>query len=344
MVIFHHLNIQYGLFSTDPSTGWLKPFFELLHDGNLGVNVFFILSGFLITELLLFEEKKSGRISIRHFYLRRAFRILPAYYFYLIVLFTFQLTGQIKISLPSWLTSITFTKYLNWNVDWLTSHAWSLSIEEFFYLLWPLAFYFSAKGRLGIALIFSLISPISKFIFLITEWDFLAVNPLFNRMDAIAIGCILALQKEKVFTGVSAKRKWVITTIFLLFLSWRFLPWMIGKLDITILNHLIDVFYGSIVNILLALIIIFSTRVKDGFWYKFLNSSLMSFLGQISFSLYLWQQFYIFNGNLSINFLPLNLVWLFLTAIFSYYFIEQFFLRIRGRVIRTPEVNFKSKM
>lgn len=310
----------------------LKFFFELLHDGNLGVNVFFVLSGFLITRLLLFEEEYAGAISIRSFYWRRIFRILPAYYFFLLFLLVMQLLDKIQISDSSWLTAITFTKYLNWSQDWFTSHVWSLSIEEFFYLFWPLVFRFSKLVRSRVALLFILISPLSKLIFLFTHWTFLTDVPLFNRMDAIAVGCFFALHRKwfEVFLKALSPRAFGICLF--VFLGCRTLPWILGNFHREALNQLLHIFYGSAINMMIALVLMASTQLKQGIVHSLLNAGPLPFLGRISYSLYLWQQFYLYNGSLRVNSFPLNLIYLFLTALFSWYVIERPFLDWRQRI------------
>lgn len=118
----------------------------ILRMGTFGVDVFFGISGFLITTLLLRERSKNGQISLRNFYLRRSLRIWPLYYatlgFYvLLVIFLQRGTGRDHVFfhfLPGYLT-YTYT----WFAGWATSNAifhfaWSLSVEEQFYVLWAL--------------------------------------------------------------------------------------------------------------------------------------------------------------------------------------------------------------
>src|SRR4051812_24348426 len=133
LVIAYHLKI-YFLYSQGIDLGENLSFFA---DGNLGVNVFFIISGFLITSLLLEEERMNSTISLKNFYIRRTIRIFPAYYFMLAVYFILQLCQVIHIGPSSWFTAVTYTKYFNADQDTVTAHAWSLSVEEHFYLLWP---------------------------------------------------------------------------------------------------------------------------------------------------------------------------------------------------------------
>ena len=127
--------------------------FSFMPGGYVGVDVFFVISGFLITSLLLREAAKSGRISLADFYARRARRLLPAAS--VVLLFTaaagsFVLPGQDKLNLGS--DVIAATLYvINWalafrSVDYLAEdaapsalqHYWSLSVEEQFYVVWPL--------------------------------------------------------------------------------------------------------------------------------------------------------------------------------------------------------------
>jgi peptidoglycan/LPS O-acetylase OafA/YrhL len=101
--------------------------------GSLGVRFFFVISGFLITWLLLQEQAKHGVISLKHFYLRRALRILPVYFLYLFVLGFLTHYSQ---PASDWLTNLTFTTNYFWPPE-PTAHLWSLGVEEQFYLLWP---------------------------------------------------------------------------------------------------------------------------------------------------------------------------------------------------------------
>jgi len=116
----------------------------ILRMGGFGVDVFFAISGFLITTLLLREKHKSGQISLRAFYIRRTLRIWPLYYatlaFYiLLVLLVQRGTGRDHVFfhyLPGYLT-FTYTWFLGWATSGaIFNFGWSLSVEEQFYILW----------------------------------------------------------------------------------------------------------------------------------------------------------------------------------------------------------------
>ena len=89
LVLFDHLQIKYYIFS-ETLPKYFLPIRYFLEDGHLGVNVFFVISGFLITTLLLKEEQKNKTVSLKKFYIRRTLRIFPAYYTLLLVYFILQ--------------------------------------------------------------------------------------------------------------------------------------------------------------------------------------------------------------------------------------------------------------
>src|SRR5580692_8595009 len=114
----------------------LTPVFNSIFDGNLGVRFFFIVSGFLITWLMLLENAKNGSVSLREFYIRRCLRILPIYVAFLCVLAVLHFTGVGRESTAAWTGNLTFTRNLQGSAtggDAFSAHLWSLSIEEQFY-------------------------------------------------------------------------------------------------------------------------------------------------------------------------------------------------------------------
>ena len=119
--------------------------FRFCNELNLGVQLFFVLSGFLITTILMQEWKKTGKISFKQFYLRRALRILPALFLLLLVCCLYALT-QSKIDAMTTLKSVAATLFyvanwyiaLNIGISGPLTHTWSLSVEEQFYTVLPI--------------------------------------------------------------------------------------------------------------------------------------------------------------------------------------------------------------
>jgi len=123
---------------------WLTPLHNL---GNFGVKIFFVISGFLITLLLLEELGVSGRIDLRGFYLRRCCRIFPAFYFFIGCIVLANAGGYIELYPNDVLHAATFTMNYHHDRAWALNHTWSLAVEEQFYLLWPLLLMLLGIGR-----------------------------------------------------------------------------------------------------------------------------------------------------------------------------------------------------
>ncbi len=104
---------------------------------NLGVRVFFVISGYLITTLLLKEYAKTQTVSLKNFYIRRTLRIFPAFYTFLLAMTFVQAWGLISLKSGDLLHAFTYTTNYHYDSSWWIGHTWSLSVEEQFYLLWP---------------------------------------------------------------------------------------------------------------------------------------------------------------------------------------------------------------
>lgn len=157
--------------------------------GAHGVTVFFVISGFLITTLLLREESRKGRISIRNFYIRRIFRLLPLYYTALLLYSGVILglgfrddQGAFVAKLPYYLT------YMNeFGPSAIFGHTWSLGVEEKFYLLWPLLIFgalASARRRMALTILLAVVTAGTQF--------FASVS-FISLYTPILLGCMFAL-------------------------------------------------------------------------------------------------------------------------------------------------------
>lgn len=304
-------------------------------NGGLGVHVFFVISGFLITTILLDEESKHNTVSLKKFYLRRVFRIFPAYYFLLFIYLLLQLNGTIHLSAFSWFASLTYLKFTNWELDWPTAHFWSLSIEECFYFFWPFTFKFFKGKRSSIAFLIVLIVPVIR----VLEAKFNSVGSnelsLFQRGDALMWGCIFAIYREKILCFIKAainKSKFFIALPFLIILFLKIVEILNGKYDLHLGAFTIPIggSVGTIAQVCIGLIILVSITYKNA-WFTFLNTSLLNFIGKLSYSLYLWQQLFFSKEMGSWSSFPLNLLFIFVAALLSYNLIEKPFLDIKKK-------------
>jgi peptidoglycan/LPS O-acetylase OafA/YrhL len=164
--------------------------------GKVGVTVFFTLSGFLITALLLEEYDRLGRVSLRAFYRRRARRLLPALIVVLLFVVAVQAAGRtLGVSRGMWFSVLLYSS--NW---WQLSHPsqnglatmWSLAIEEQFYLVWPAVFLFAMArwGRRGVSIVAAAGVVVSVVAVFAPGGD-----PAFGsleRASSLLVGCILA--------------------------------------------------------------------------------------------------------------------------------------------------------
>jgi peptidoglycan/LPS O-acetylase OafA/YrhL len=319
--------------------------FYWLFDGDLGVRCFFVISGFLITYLLLQENIQTGSISLRNFYIRRALRILPVYFVFLLVVFLLQIFTPFHQSLVVWIGNLTFTTdFLP--TTWTTGHLWSLAVEEQFYLLWPLLLVWvglKGNGRtafyiLGISLI---VAPICRVINRLAYADVLP--PIFHRLfpwssflnyfDSLAVGCITAIlltQNKPQLSAVLNRSKW---NSILLGLALVLFPYILGKMFPTAISiaALSPVFQAAGFAILIL------QSILSPQCFKPLNWAVVRNLGILSYSIYIWQMIFCSDpqnfGWLHVWFMsfPGWLLAALLAALLSYHGLEKPLMRLRAR-------------
>jgi len=306
--------------------------------GQIGVNIFFVISGFLITLLLLEEENAYGSISLKKFYLRRSFRIFPVYYFLLFVYFILQLLGILHLHINSWITSLTYTKYfpVENGHEWETGHFWSLSIEEHFYLLWPLIFKFLKSYRIPLALLVVIITPIFRGLYFAYNIEAIGEMTIFQRADAIMWGCLFAIYKTEILAFVHRIK--IKHSLLIFFpLGGLFLALFVKRMFINkdvLLGCFIKALagsYGVFTNIFIGFVILLSITPTNNLWYNILNAPLMNYVGKLSYSIYIWQQLFFSKSMGVFSTFPLNLLSIFIVANLSYYFIEKPFLKLKAR-------------
>jgi peptidoglycan/LPS O-acetylase OafA/YrhL len=301
--------------------------------GTLGVDIFFVVSGYIITLRFLEEREATSTIDLRGFYLRRAFRILPLVCTYLGTLCVLSLFVHFRdFHASEVLGSLFFIR--NYQLaafpkGYYTTHFWSLSIEEHFYFLWPLlllrlgnrrAVWFAPIGAVacGMWRFYDCTHPGSWIgrLFPGKELWFRQIRTD-ARFDGLLLGCAVALllfQPE--------------VRAFIL----RNFPKETPIMAAVVLAWNVQFTHGwpTLSSYLLVAIMLASTLVvEEGLAHKWLNARLLVWIGTISYSAYIWQELFLTRQlpNESplgrFGMLPLNVIGLFAVAALSYYFIER---------------------
>jgi peptidoglycan/LPS O-acetylase OafA/YrhL len=279
---------------------------------NLGVRIFFVISGFLITTLLLNEEAKTGTISLRNFYVRRAYRILPAAFVFMLPMFVIywhELRWQ-EIT-----AAVLFAMNFDFHKPWSIGHLWSLGVEEQFYFLWPGIFKTIRRHRVAVLLGVIVLGPFTTEFF---YWLRLAAGGygIFPTVaDNLAIGCLLAIVVQR----IPPIRPWLAACMVLVIALVPAFP-ATSAIHTTVKVFLL----WPLMQVCIAGVLLHVIQNP----YRILNLAPVAWLGKISYSLYLWQQWFSYNHHpkpLYFVFVPLAL------ASASYYLVEQPMLRLRDR-------------
>jgi peptidoglycan/LPS O-acetylase OafA/YrhL len=307
------------------------PFNASFRNGSQGVIVFFGISGFLITHLLLKELRGTGGINLKRFYLRRTLRIFPPFYIFLLMIGTLNLFHRVHVSTGDMIAAATYS----WNYfplkegGWLLAHCWSLTLEEQFYLLWPLSMKsFTLQANVGIASGVILLSPLSR---IVTYYAWPSMRGhmammLHTHLDAIMTGCLLALivdlniwQRFRTFALHSAAP--VAAILFLLLVDTPACDRWAGR-------YLLPVGF-SLQNFAVAILLLYCVFRSESFLGKFLNLKILRHLGTISYGLYLWQQ--AFTGA-DTRWFPLNVLCIVACAELSFFLVERPSARLRDLI------------
>lgn len=264
-------------------------FWPVFH-GATGVSIFFVLSGFLITMLLLREERRAGRISLSAFYTRRLFRIAPLFllafaaYVLLLLVLGFQADRRDSFvdNIPYYLLFLpehaVFFEHLPAPVPF--SGAWSLGIEEKFYFVWPVLGFvlLKARGSFRIATLVLVVVASQVANTIGGDWG-MALAPY----GLLALGCILAILLDQ---PTSYRRMSVLGRPRVLAPLGLGLVALQLSTDAITISHALYVGYGVVVAVVLGGLVL--TRVR---WIGWLNTRPMVLLGQLSYGLYLFHNF-----------------------------------------------------
>jgi peptidoglycan/LPS O-acetylase OafA/YrhL len=269
-----------------------------------GVTMFFVISGLLITSLLMREYSLSSTIDLRDFYRRRAFRILPASLVYIGVVLALGTPTR-----PQSVYALTFTTSFFFEQAYKPlQQLWSLSVEEQFYLLWPLIFLLGVRRAKRCGLAVMVFCPLLRLF--LNHRGYPEIEHLGPAIaDSIGAGCLLALYYDKARAFVS---RYFVSGAGFLFLCVTSL----AVSELVFRYHIVALW--GVVPCMIALIIRAAIERRD----RILNSGPLVWSGLLSYSLYLWQQpFLVFDGPL--NFLSARIVATIAAAYISYRLVEQ---------------------
>lgn len=310
-----------------------------------GVDIFFSLSGYLICTLLLREkDRMDGRISLKRFYLRRVFRIMPPLLAFLVAVAALSAAGLLpQVTQREVVASLCFFRnYVSGS--WYTGHFWSLAIEEHFYMIIPfLLAAFRWRTALLIAVGLSAASAswraiISNYAWFATNYPWLTSStPMFrteNRFDGLMNGTILAILLSRV--GI---RDW-----FSRHLTFR-VTIVLGVLTVvSLLAFPSQPMRRSIVALTLPLFIGFTVLHAESLPGRFLELAWLRWLGVLSYSFYLWQQLFLPMTtqpaaaplvHLQSSFWSIGIA--LLVASLSYYCLEMPMIRVGHRLAGSPK-------
>lgn len=327
--------------------------------GKVGVALFFSLSGFLITSLLMQEQSKNGRISLKKFYLRRIFRIWPLYYIVVFgSIFIFNRIDFLKIPLDSdamiqnlsfkeiFIVAFLLPNFTNFSIPY-ANQRWSIVVEEQFYIIQPIFVkWIKSPGRLAIFFLFFIFSPeIIAFCLKVLRADAILQSSIFQAglnqlkyLACIAVGCLFSvfflLKRGGFVRKVIFSRTTQIVTLMIVVL-------------LVVWGHYVfksHVFIDlRVYSFLFSIVVVNAALNKNSNIIK-LESFYLNFLGEISYGLYMYHPICI-GLTLSIfssftrenpvtgNFLVylFSLAFSIVVSYYSFHYVEKMFLKLKHK-------------
>ncbi len=328
LVIGFHAQLSYGYDSY--WAGYL---------GNLGVSTFFVISGLLITWLMIRERDATGSFSLSNFYIRRFFRIIPVYWLLLLAVIALKATHLASISWLDILRALMFTHNYPFSLhhpqeySWWLAHTWSLSLEEQFYLVWPFLFAFLPKkltAKIAVILIF--LGPVLRLFKHHLFPTISGIDGMESHIDTLMAGCASAFLLDSPawpnrIRKVPVRPLLIATSLFLFVANPLLANYYPPHSHLNALHHVLPTFAAvAIASTLLALV-----AGSQGSTFRIVNLPIARHIGKLSYSLYIWQELFLSPGAVTgLLSLTGRLVATYAVAFCSFNFVERPFVRLRS--------------
>jgi peptidoglycan/LPS O-acetylase OafA/YrhL len=275
----------------------------MLPGGNLGVTVFLVLSGYLITTLLSGEHERTGRIDLRSFYGKRAARLLPGLLVllpvYVIVFSSQQTAWQLVLLVAPVLLYLSSFVQAIWGAMGPLAWTWSLSVEEHFYACWPPVLRWllnrrkadrpGVRGWMGrhpltvatgaAVLVIAVATGLRVYLDGSFRWDVFAYYATPTRMDALAVGCLAALVGRRYRRALPRFAGWAALAA---------IGWCYANPAFTIGSDSLNLYGLPVCEVAAAVLILSVVNRPHGFLARALSLRPLVHLGVISYGLYLW--------------------------------------------------------
>lgn len=253
---------------------------------SVGVDIFFLLSGFLITYILLKEKEAFGKINVKYFIIRRTFRIWPLYFLIIAIApFAADWVGREQ---PDFIPNLLFLGNFHaintqeWQYPF--AHFWSICVEEHFYLLWPFFIQWIPKKRLlhffGALILFSIAFRMYAFSCMENSWYVIYTHTL-SRMDVLVIGAIGAYfyaKKPFEFKLNPLVRKGI----------WLALILVLGMSAFGLWDTIYKAGFKKFVSLILIVVLMLDYNFNSSFSHSLKKKSFVHYLGKVSYGIYMY--------------------------------------------------------
>jgi peptidoglycan/LPS O-acetylase OafA/YrhL len=332
LVLFTHLGLKSSFF---PDNEFMQERAWLLFSGYTGVFIFFSLSGFLITTILLREKDRTGSINLKRFYIRRFLRLLPPLFIFYPIIAFLMAKGQIMTTSKGLLFSVFYLYNFVPNMFYTgeLGHTWSLAVEEQFYLIWPLLVLFLVPRKLictstliiGLCLLSFYVIPetyellFNEEIYKYFKWD----RWLIPAVGPIMVGSVFAVLNKYYLAKISFVQS---PTGLMIAITCFLYP-------IYAPSFLLDI-WGTVQSVGVTVFLLWILHNQSLLVVRILENKLLSFIGKISYGIYVYQGLFLRtgpSGNLDIQQFPINIVLTFVVAVVSYFTIERYAMKLKER-------------